>query len=64
VSTERRRPRHFSMIPDFSLADFCTLANGCCGTAANCLAMDHVREARREAIDAAGLLWWERWSLT
>jgi CDP-diacylglycerol---serine O-phosphatidyltransferase len=55
VSTERRRQRHFSMIRDFHLADFFTLANGCCGTAAIFLAMDHVREARREAVYAAGL---------
>jgi CDP-diacylglycerol---serine O-phosphatidyltransferase len=55
VSTERRRQRHFSMIRDFHLADFFTLANGCCGTAAIFLAIDHVREARREAVFAAGL---------
>lgn len=56
MSTERHRPRHFSMIRDFHLADFFTLANGCCGTAAIFLAMDHVREARREAVYAAGIL--------
>lgn len=52
----RNRPRHFSMIRDFHLADFFTLANGCCGTGAIFLAMDHVREARADKIYAAGLL--------
>jgi CDP-diacylglycerol--serine O-phosphatidyltransferase len=50
------RPRHFSMIRDFHLADFFTLANGCCGTAAIFLAMDHVREARADKVYVAGLL--------
>lgn len=50
------RPRHFSMIRDFNLADFFTLANGCCGTGAIFLAMEHVREARAERVYAAGLL--------
>jgi CDP-diacylglycerol--serine O-phosphatidyltransferase len=44
------------MIRDFHLADFFTLANGCCGTAAIFLAMDHVREARHDKVYAAGLL--------
>jgi CDP-diacylglycerol--serine O-phosphatidyltransferase len=44
------------MIRDFHLADFLTLANGCCGTAAIFLAMDHVREARADKVYAAGLL--------
>jgi CDP-diacylglycerol--serine O-phosphatidyltransferase len=44
------------MIRDFQLADFLTLANGVCGTAAIFLAMDHVREARVDKIYAAGLL--------
>jgi CDP-diacylglycerol--serine O-phosphatidyltransferase len=44
------------MIRDFHLADFLTLANGVCGTAAIFLAMDHVREARADKIYAAGLL--------
>jgi CDP-diacylglycerol--serine O-phosphatidyltransferase len=52
----RNRPRHFSMIRDFHLADFFTLANGCCGTAAIFVAMDHVREARADKVYAAGLL--------
>ena len=50
------RPRHFSMIRDFHLADFFTLANGCCGTAAIFVAMDHVRAARADKVYAAGLL--------
>ena len=44
------------MIRDFHLADFLTLANGVCGTAAIFLAMDHVREARADKVYAAGLL--------
>jgi CDP-diacylglycerol---serine O-phosphatidyltransferase len=44
------------MIREFHLADFLTLANGCCGTAAIFLAMNHLREARHEAVYAAGLL--------
>ena len=44
------------MIRDFHLADFLTLANGICGTAAVFLAMDHVREARADKVYAAGLL--------
>ena len=51
-----RHPRHFSLIRDFHLADFFTLGNGCCGTAAIFLAMDHVREARADKIYSAGLL--------
>jgi CDP-diacylglycerol---serine O-phosphatidyltransferase len=56
VKTERHRKRHFSMIRDFHLADFLTLANGVCGTAAIFLAMDHMREARADKVYAAGLL--------
>jgi CDP-diacylglycerol--serine O-phosphatidyltransferase len=55
VSTAPRR-RHFSMIRDFHLADFFTLANGGAGTAAIFLAMDHLREARPDKVQAAGLL--------
>lgn len=51
-----RQARHFSLIRNFHLADFFTLANGCCGTAAVFLAMDHVREARVDKVYAAGLL--------
>ena len=56
VSTGGRRQRHFSMIRNFDLADFLTLANGCCGTAAIFVAMDHVREAGAGKVYAAGLL--------
>src|SRR5262245_53734429 len=56
MSTVNRRPRHFSMIRDFQLADFFTLANGCSGTAAIFLAMNHLRDARRGGIYAAGIL--------
>jgi CDP-diacylglycerol--serine O-phosphatidyltransferase len=44
------------MVRDFHLADFFTLANGCCGTMAIFLAMDHVREASTDKIAWAGLL--------
>jgi len=44
------------MIRNFDLADFLTLANGCCGTAAIFVAMDHVREARAGKVYAAALL--------
>jgi CDP-diacylglycerol--serine O-phosphatidyltransferase len=43
------------MIRDFHLADFFTLANGACGTAAIFLAMEHAREARVEKVYAAGV---------
>ena len=51
-----RQPRHFSLIRNFHLADFFTLGNGCCGTAAIFVSMDHVREARVDKIYAAGVL--------
>ena len=35
----RQRPRHFSMVRDFHLADFFTLGNAACGVAAIFLAM-------------------------
>jgi CDP-diacylglycerol--serine O-phosphatidyltransferase len=44
------------MIRSFHLADFFTLANGCCGTAAIFLAMAHVRQAAAEKVYAAGAL--------
>ena len=44
------------MIRDFHLADFFTLANGCCGTGAIFLAMDHVRAGTPERVYPAGLL--------
>ena len=44
------------MIRDFHLADFLTLANGCCGTAAIFVAMDHVRDARANKVYVAALL--------
>ena len=43
-ATKPASPRHFSMIRDFHAADFFTLANGGCGTAAIFLAMKHMRE--------------------
>jgi CDP-diacylglycerol--serine O-phosphatidyltransferase len=52
----RERTRHFSMIRDFHAADFLTLANGGCGTAAVFAAMDHAREGRPERVYLAGAL--------
>jgi CDP-diacylglycerol--serine O-phosphatidyltransferase len=48
-------PRHFSMIRDFHLADFFTLANGACGTAAIFFAMSQVREGTARWTYAAGI---------
>ena len=48
------RKRHFSMIRDFHLADFFTLANGGSGTAAIFFSMDHVRAGSTGKIYAAG----------
>ncbi len=42
---ERQSIRHFSMIRDFHLADFLTLANGFCGVAAILEAMKFVADA-------------------
>jgi CDP-diacylglycerol--serine O-phosphatidyltransferase len=50
------RKRHFSMIRDFHLADFLTLANGACGTAAIFFAMDHVRAGSTGKVYAAGAI--------
>ena len=54
MSETPARARHFSMIRDFHLADFFTLANGGGGTAAIFFAMDHVREAGVHKLYAAG----------
>jgi CDP-diacylglycerol--serine O-phosphatidyltransferase len=43
------------MIRDFHLADFLTLANGVCGTAAVFFAMDHIRFASTGKVYAAGV---------
>jgi CDP-diacylglycerol--serine O-phosphatidyltransferase len=44
------------MVRGFHLADFFTLANGCCGTAAIFFAMHYMRDARSREIYAAGML--------
>jgi CDP-diacylglycerol--serine O-phosphatidyltransferase len=44
------------MVRGFHLADFFTLANGCCGTAAIFFAMHYMRDARSRGIYAAGML--------
>jgi len=48
--------RHFSMIRDFQPADFLTLANGACGTAAIFLAIEHARAASAGRIYGATAL--------
>ncbi len=50
------KERHFSLIRSFHLADFFTLANGSCGTAAIFFAMAHMREAMAARLYAAGVL--------
>jgi CDP-diacylglycerol--serine O-phosphatidyltransferase len=45
--------RHFSMIRDFEVADFFTLANGACGTAAIFFAMSYIAEDSLGKIYAA-----------
>lgn len=45
--------RHFSMIRDFHLADFFTLGNGACGTAAIFFAMSHIAEDSMGKVYAA-----------
>jgi len=52
----RPRQRHFSMIRDFHVADFFTLANGASGTAAIFLAMEHMREPGPGRVYAAAVL--------
>ena len=56
VQDRSEHPRHFSMLRTFHLADFFTLGNGCCGTAAIFFAMAHMREAAGGKVYAAGAL--------
>ena len=44
MSAERRPPRHFSMLREFHLADWFTLANAFCGTGAIFAAMRFLQE--------------------
>jgi CDP-diacylglycerol--serine O-phosphatidyltransferase len=48
--------RHFTLLRSFHLADFFTLANGSCGTAAIFFAMAHMREAMAARVYVAGVL--------
>jgi CDP-diacylglycerol---serine O-phosphatidyltransferase len=48
--------RHFSMIRDFQLADFFTIANGACGVAAIFQAMAFLRGGERWHVTLAALL--------
>jgi len=47
MSEPAPRPRHFSMLREFHLADFFTLANAACGVAGVFLAMLYVRQESR-----------------
>ena len=48
--------RHFSMLRDFHLADFLTLGNGACGTAAIFFALAHVQRGAPLKVYFAGVL--------
>jgi CDP-diacylglycerol---serine O-phosphatidyltransferase len=54
-SGEVRVPRHFSMLRDFHLADFLTLANGASGTAVIFFAMAHLRRPGPQMVYAAAI---------
>ena len=55
MNIEAKRPaQHFSMIRDFHLADFFTLANGGCGIAAIFLALNFAQQQSRNSIFFAG----------
>jgi CDP-diacylglycerol--serine O-phosphatidyltransferase len=54
--SERRRARHFSMIRDFQLADFFTIANAFCGVGALFQAMRFLQTGARGHLYAAALL--------
>ena len=54
--TEAERPRHFSMIRSFGLADFLTLGNAACGVLAVFFAMKFMADgAVRDFLIAAAL---------
>src|ERR1051325_6059222 len=54
---DRRIDQHFSMVRNFHLADFFTLGNGSCGTAAIFLAIAYARDGGVEKVyTATGLL--------
>lgn len=53
---DRRRTEHFSMIREFHLADFITLANGCCGVLAIFLALGFAAAGERSYIYTAAAL--------
>ena len=50
------RIEHFSMIREFHLADFVTLANGCCGVSAIFLCLSFARSGADHTIYTAGAL--------
>ena len=52
----RARPRHFSMLRGFHLADLFTIANGFCGVAAVFQAMTYLATQRRHHLYVAALL--------
>ncbi len=56
ATSEKERPRHFSMIREFHLADFFTLGNAACGMAAVFLAMLYMSsESTRHFMWAAAM---------
>lgn len=56
ASMPQTRPKHFSMIRGFHLADFFTLANAACGTAAVFLAMLYMSSGLRGHFYAAAAM--------
>jgi CDP-diacylglycerol--serine O-phosphatidyltransferase len=54
IPDARTPGRHFSLLRSLHLADFFTLANGSCGTAAIFFAMAHVRDQARKSVYVAG----------
>src|SRR6202521_1471740 len=56
MSPATDRPRHFSMIREFHLADFFTLANAACGVAGVFCAMAYVGNQSSEYFFAAAAL--------
>ena len=53
---ERRRPKHFSMIRGFHLADFFTLANAACGAGAVLLTMRYLQSGASALFFAAAAM--------
>ncbi len=56
MTASAERPKHFSMIREFHLADFFTLANGACGTGSVLAAMTYAASGERASFFLAALL--------